>query len=177
MEFATFEAIRQGDARLELNEHLNWELKGTRIRATHRLRSVLSVPITLVVAVSMLDPSRPTFIIHDGAAGRNNACRLDIRGSHYNRRTDRRRWVHESHLHLWREDCQDAHAVDPFPPWPPTWFQDHDTQITSEQIRELFEMFCRMFHVKLGSAYDWADPLALISQAQALKTEDGDVIP
>lgn len=28
-----------------------------------------------------------------------------------------------------------------------------------------------------GSAYDWVDPLALVSQVQIIKTEDGDVIP
>lgn len=177
MEFATFEAIRQGHAGLELNEGLGWELKGTRVRAAHRLRSALSVPITLVAAMGTDDYHRPTFLIHDGAAGANNACRLDVRGSHYNRRTDQRRWINQSHLHLWRDDCRDAHAVDPLPPWPPPWFQDHDTQITSGQLKELFEMFCLMFHVKLGDAYAWGDPLALVPQPQTATTENGDVIP
>jgi hypothetical protein len=177
VELATFEAIRQGHAKLELNEPLEWELKGTRLRSTRRLRSSLSVPVTLVAAVGTFDTHRPTFLIHDGASGRNNACRLDVRGSHWNRRTDQRHWTNQSHLHLWRDDCQDAHAVDPEPPWPPTWFQEHDTLISSEQLRELFEMFCLMFHVRLGEAYDWADPLVLVPNAQIATTEDGDVIP
>jgi hypothetical protein len=177
MELATFEAIRQGDAKLELNQPIDWELKGTRLRSTHRLRSALSVPVTLVAAVGTFDPHRPTFIVHDGGQGKNNACRLDVRGTHRNRRTDHKCWINQSHLHLWRDDCLEAHAVDPFPPWPPAWFQDHDTQITSEQLRELFEMFCQMFHVKLGDGYDWTDPLVLIPQAQTATTEDGDVIP
>lgn len=177
MEFATFEAIRHGHAKLELVEPLNWQLKGSRLRATHRLRSVLTVPITLVVAVPIFESHRPTFVIHDGAPGKNNACRLDVRGSHRNRRTDRRRWINQSHLHVWRDDYQEAHAIDPLPPWPPTWFQDQDTEITSQQLRELFEMFCQCFHVKLGDAYHWTDPLALIPLPQTATTEDGDVIP
>jgi hypothetical protein len=129
VEFATFEAIRHGDAKLELNEPLDWELKGTRLRSTHGLRSALSVPVALVAAVGTFDTHRPTFLIHDGASGRNNACRLDVRGSHWNRRTDQRHWTNQSHLHLWRDDCQDAHAVDPEPSWPPTWFQEHDSNL------------------------------------------------
>ena len=177
MELATFEAIRLGDANLDLNERLAWELKGTRLRATHRLRSVLTVPVTLVALVGTFDPHRPTFVIHDGAAGKNNACRLDVRGTHRNRRTDQKVWTNQSHLHLWRDDCLEAHAVDPIPPWPPEWFQDDDTEVTSEQLREIFEMFCQMFHVKLGDAYDWRDPLALIPDVPTVTTEDGDVIP
>lgn len=179
MEFATFEAIRLGIARLELNQPVNWELKGTRLRSTHRLRSTLTVPITLVLAVGTSDPYRPTFVIHDGGQGKNNACRLDVRGTHRNRRTDQKSWVNQSHLHVWRDDCQEAHAVDPFPPWPPAWFRDDDsdTKITSEQLRELFETFCRMFRVTLGDAYDWRDPLVMIPQPSPVVTEDGDVIP
>lgn len=177
MERATFEAILQGHAKLELNQPLDWQLVGTRVRAKHRLKSALSVPVTLVAAVGTFETHRPTFLIHDGAPGKNNACRLDVRGSHANLRTDRRRWTNQTHLHVWRDDCQEWHAVDPIAPWPPSWFQDADNQITSEQLREIFEMFCQMFSVTLGSEYQWVDPLTLVPQPPTATTGNGDVIP
>lgn len=177
MQSATFEAIWRGDAKLELLEPLAWNRTDPKVRATNRLKSVLSVPITLVAQFTLVAPHRPSFLIHDGAAGRNNACRLDVRGSHLNRRTDGHAWKNETHLHLWRDDCHEAHAVNPPAPWPPDEYRDDDTQITSEQFRQLFESFCRIVHVKLGGTYTWVDPLELIAETEAAFTEDGDVIP
>lgn len=177
MNSATFEAIRRGDAKLTLSEPLDWKRKGSQLRATHRVKTVLSNPITVVASLLADRPYRPTFLIHDGAPGKNNACRLDLRSSHTNRRTDGRHWERETHLHLWRDDRHEAHAVDPFQPWPPTWFREDDTQITSEQLKELFETFCRMFHVELGGTYHWVDPLPLITSQPVITTEDGDVVP
>ncbi len=177
MDGATCEAIQRGDAKLELLETLDWRVVGTRVRASHRLKTVLSVPITLFAGIPIAEPHRPTFLIRDGQPKRNIACRLDVRGSHFNRRTDSRMWINQTHLHEWRDPYKDAHAVDPPPPWPPEWFRDDDTKVTSDQLRELFEMFCRMFHVKLGGAYHWVDPLKFIGSTEPVSTEDGDVIP
>lgn len=178
MDGATFEAIQRGDAKLELREPLDWKVIGTRVRASHRLKTVLSVPITLFAGIPLAEAHRPTFLIRDdGQRKRNIACRLDVRGTHTNRRTDSAAWVNRTHLHVWRDVCGAAHAIDPPPPWPPPWFRDDATNITSDQLRELFETFCRLFHVKLSAPYDWSDPLPLIGEAEALTTEDGDVVP
>jgi hypothetical protein len=62
-------------------------------------------------------------------------------------------------------------------PWPPVGFQDSDEMVTSAQLEQIFEVFCQMFHVKLGGTYHWVDPLLLIPKSQPPVTEDGDVIP
>ena len=177
MDNATFEAIRRGDAQLELRESFEWLLSATRVRGDRRLHTVLSSPLTIFVGVSVATPWAPTFLIRDGESGPNNACRLDVRGTHWNRRTDRRRWDHESHLHIWRDDLGNHyHAVDPYLPWPPD-FDDSASTITPAELEHMFDLFCRMFHVKYGPNYQWVDPLSQIAQAPVVTTPAGDVIP
>lgn len=179
MNEATRCLILDGKAGLRLTHELRWTYDDGYATAGVRLRNNQGLWLMLVVKIPLDSPGKMSVLIHDDSKGANNALRLDVRGSHKNKKIDYRSWTKVTHLHLFRDQHADKHAIDP-PGWPPhpDWDEDRPVAWDPQEPEIIFSYFrdlCAVASPAEGPA--WRAPALELADDDINRTPDGEEIP
>jgi Family of unknown function (DUF6978) len=144
------EAVFDPSARLVLQVPVRWKDRPGTVRGEMAVSNVRALPLLVGMQVTKDKPWKPTVYL---MLENEQLRRLDINGSHTNRIPPREQWVRRTHKHLWSEAHHDAIAYTP---------SDIPgvavSNVTGEQLREVFEAFLAECHIETRGAYRWSDP-------------------
>lgn len=152
MDDALFAYLRSGKADLQISAPVVWRARPPCVRGEAPVSN--NVGRRLVVGMQICRLFKPAVYLMDVTTGRH-AWRLDVAGSHSNRRTNGEVWVNRNHVNVWRDDIGDKHAVDP---WFPLRIGDPGIGVGQSDLRGIFEDFCRGSAIDLGQTDPWSEP-------------------
>lgn len=144
------EAVFDPTARLALQVPVLWKDRPGTVRAEMAVSNVRALPLLVGMQVTKAKPWKPTAYL---MLENEQLRRLDINGSHTNRTLPREQWVQRTHKHVWSEAHHDAVAYTPGD-IPAVALSN----VTGEQLREIFEAFLAECHIETRGAYRWSDP-------------------
>lgn len=177
MQSAVVSSIKAIKAGLSLDGELTWKAKPTTAEFQVSLRNNMGRPLRVIGQQAYSKPHTIVFLITDATDRSANIYRLCVRGKHVNRSSDGKRWLPGSHLHEWTREHRCEHAQDPWRPWPLGQWSDTAMQpLSSEQMRDLFDVFCGMLGISCNVETFWVDPPSL-EERKFITLVDGEEVP
>jgi hypothetical protein len=116
------------DGELTIEGHHVWHESANKswVRADIPVRNTKSASLRLCVTANQTIPDRYRLALLFNTTLRIRG--LCIKGNHTNKHTNRDRWINQTHVHKWSDDCQDRFA--------------EPSEIDGTSIQELLERFC-----------------------------------
>ena len=113
----------------QITADIEWTKKANKSWASSKVpvESELKSKLDVILTVNIEEPSK--FSITLLLNGMYRICGLDMKGSHYNKCSDKHRWDSGMHKHSWGDYCPGGHAYTP-------------TDINGVNLGKVFTQFC-----------------------------------
>lgn len=156
-------AVFDPTAGLALQVPVKWNDRPGAVRAQMAVSNVHALPLLVGMQVTKDAPWKPTVYL---MLENEQLRRLDVNATHTNRTSDRERWLHRTHKHIWTEAHHDAVAYTPtdIPGIP-------RANVTGRHLREVFEAFLSECRIQTRGAYSWSNPTLTSTATSRLEVE------
>lgn len=143
-------------AGLRITSPISWNTKSVTWRWFEvGVHNDLGVALVLHMQVNQRTPERYSIHLRSGP---DHLRRLDIRGSHANKDSERRIWNWETHKHRWTDEFGDGWA------YTPDGIPADGDAVAPQEYRAVFEAFCDECAIMIET--QWIEPVVAAPSRQ-----------